>query len=191
MANYVYNKVVCAKDVFDKYFLDDDPFGDKEEIFKKNPYITFNKLFNTKLDENYSEYYGEYIYYGDGFEYNDLKDGNVQILFNTKWRYPIKAIQKSLELCKEKIIWYVVEENLLYISKFYWKDEMLEEILHLEDRLDFEEFFRNSLEIESNFWIWEYKPEHKKGWKIWRCNDFEERYFKEEPAQLYYEEMRK
>ena len=120
MANYVYNKIICSKEVLNKYFLDDNPFGDKDEKFKINPYITFNKLFNIKLDENYTKKYGESICYEDGFEYNNLENDYVEILFNTRWKYPIKAIKKSLELCKKDITWYVIEENLIYISKFYW-----------------------------------------------------------------------
>lgn len=187
MANYVYNRVVCTKEILNKYFLDDEPF--EEGVKLNEPYITFNKLFNTKLDENYSGLYGESIYYGDGFKYNELENGNIEILFNTRWRYPIKAIEKALELCKNDIIWYAVEENLIYVSKFYWDNEIREETLYLEDRDNFNEFNENNPEPQSNFWIWEYPVEKQDGWKIWQCNDFDERYFKEYPAQKYYKEM--
>ena len=153
-------------------------------------YITLNKLFNTKIDKNYSKFYGEYIYYGDGFEYNELEDGNVEILFNTQWNYPIKAIEKALELCKNDIIWYAVEENLIYISKFYWDNKTVEETLYLEDRIDFEKFNEENASPDTNFWIWNYKPESKKGWKIWECSDLNKRYFEDYAAQLYYKEMK-
>ena len=47
MANYVYNRIICTKEVLDKYFLDDEPFEENKKV--DEPYITFNKLFNTKL----------------------------------------------------------------------------------------------------------------------------------------------
>lgn len=187
MANYVYNKIICTKEVLNKYFLDDEPFEENKKV--DEPYITFNKLFNTKLDEKYSEQYGECIYYGDGFEYNDLEDGNVEIFFNTRWRYPIKAIERALKLCKNNIIWYAVEENLIYVSKFYWDNEIIEETLYLEDSAEFEKFNEDNSEPASDFWIWEYKPEEKEGWNIWKCNDFVERYFEDYPVQSYYEEV--
>ena len=188
MANYVYNKIICTKEVLNKYFLDDEPFEENKKVDEL--YITFNKLFNIKLDEKYSELYGECIYYGDEFEYNDLEDGNVEIFFNTRWRYPIKAIVKALELCKNDIIWYAVQENLIYVSKFYWNDEIIEETLYLEDKDDFGEFIEDSLDVDSDFWVWKYKFEDKNDWKIWQCNNFYERYFNDYPAQLYYKEMR-
>ena len=56
MANYVYNRIICTKEVLNKYFLDDEPFEENKKI--DEPYITFNKLFDTKLDEKYRELYG-------------------------------------------------------------------------------------------------------------------------------------
>lgn len=172
MANYVYNRIICTKEVLDKYFLDDEPFEENKKV--DEPYITFNKLFNTKLDEKYSELYGECINYGDGFEYHHLEDDNVEIIFNTRWRYPIKAIERALGLCKNNIVWYAVEENLIYVSKFYWDNEIIEETLYLENRADFEKFNEDNSKPTSDFWIWEYKPEEKEGWNIWKCNDFVE-----------------
>lgn len=191
MANYVYNRIICSKEILNKYFLDDNPFGDGDEKFKIHPYITFNKLFDTKLDENYFETYGECICYEDGFKYNNLEDDNVEILFNTRWKYPIKAIERALELCKNGIVWYVVEENLIYVSKFYWDNAIIEDTLYLEDIVDFEKFNAKNSEPESNFWIWKYDFENQEGWKMWKCNDFIKRYFKDYPARLYYEEMKK
>lgn len=187
MANYIYNKIICTRDILNKYFLDDVPFTENKKL--DEPYITFNKLFGNKIDERYGKNYGEDIYYGDGFEYNNLDNEMVEIKFNTRWRYPIKAIIKALELCKNNITWYAAEENLIYISKFYWNNEIIEETLYLEDKVDFEKFVVNNSSDESEYWIWDYKLEEKDDWKIWQCNDFVERYFKDYPAELYYKEM--
>ena len=46
MSNYVWNKVICDKETLEKYFIDNNPFGD--EIIEK-PYITFNKIFGMRL----------------------------------------------------------------------------------------------------------------------------------------------
>lgn len=187
MANIVYNKVVCTREILDKYFLDDEPF--EKGVKLNEPYIAFNKLFNTKLNDKYSELYGESIYYGDGFEYNELGNGKIEILFNTRGRYPIKAIEKALELCKNDIIWYAVEENLIYVSKFYWDNEIKEDTLFLENNNSFNIFNESIIEPKSNFWIWEYPIEEQEVWQLWQCNNLVERYFKEYPAQQYYKEM--
>ena len=78
---------------------------------------------------------------------------------------------------------------MIYVSKFYWDNEIIEETLYLENRADFEKFNEDNSEPTSDFWIWEYKTEEKEGWNIWKCNDFVERYLEYCPAQSYYEEM--
>ena len=46
MANYVHNKIICTKEVLNKYFIDYYPFNDEDKLNK--PYITFNNIFNVK-----------------------------------------------------------------------------------------------------------------------------------------------
>lgn len=169
MSNYVYNKIICTEEILNKYFLDYEPFEESKKI--DTPYITFNKLFNIKISEDYDKICGALIYYGDGFEYNKIDNNKVEILFNTIWNCPIKAIIRAIELCKNDIIWYACEESLNDISKFYWDDRVVEDILNLVDRADFDEFMIENEEKDeiSNFWLWRYELENKSDWT--RCND--------------------
>ena len=52
MANYVHNKIICTKEVLNKYFIDYYPFNDEDKLNK--PYITFNNIFNVKSINEYS-----------------------------------------------------------------------------------------------------------------------------------------
>ena len=143
MANYVYNKIVCKKEVLEKYFLDYIPFYENEVL--DEPYITFNKILDYKIPKvgyDHHKEHGVIIYYGNGFEYNEIDNGWFEIKFETRWDYPIKPIVKVIELCKEEIIWYAVEENFIYFSKFYWKDnKVLEDTLYSETA-DFENWLK-------------------------------------------------
>ena len=133
MANYVSNKVICSKSFFDKYFLDPYSLGEESyEYCKENKYISFNKLFNVKDVNEYHEKYGDYIYYGSFYKIKKISDELVEIKFKTKHYYPISAIKKAIEI-GHNIVWYCVEENNIYISKFSWRQNgIVEETLIFE-----------------------------------------------------------
>lgn len=133
MSNYVWNKVICDKDILEKYFIDYNPFGDGNLLDK--PYITFNKLFDIKTLDEYATKLGVHIYYGDGFSYKRLENNKYEILFCTKWKYPISAIKKVLTL-SHNIEWYAVEENCIYVSKFYWNNGIKENVMVIDDEYE-------------------------------------------------------
>ena len=116
MANYVHNKIICTKEVLNKYFIDYYPFNDEDKLNK--PYITFNNIFNVKSINEYSPN----IYYGYGFTYDKIEDDKYEIKFFTRWLYPIEAILKVISLCKNDITWYACEGNMNIVSKFYYKN---------------------------------------------------------------------
>ncbi len=178
--NFVQNKVICSKEILEKYFLDDNPFGDSNIL--KEPYITFNKILKNKLDNDYERQFGAQIYYGFGYEYNIIKDDIYEIKFITMRYYPIMAITELLKLCKNKVVWYAFEESSDYISKFYWNEKIKEEILCINSRKDVEEFLDLTEESDSEFWIWDYKPEKKDEWKISDSNNLIEKYFNRFPT---------
>ena len=200
MANYVDNKVVCTKEVLEKYFIDYDPFGDGRqlksmtktgEIVNIDCYITFNKLFKTKKDK---EEHGLSIYYGYSFDYKETENGLYEIKFKTKWLYPIKPIIEAIKLCKEDVVWYATEENWIYVSKFYWENnKIVEDILHIENVDSFENWLDDiNKEYPDEFpdyVIWSYEPDKKVGWKRWESEDLLNRYYNEYPSVQYYEEM--
>ncbi|MDD2208512.1 MAG: hypothetical protein PHU45_04075 [Bacilli bacterium] len=184
MANYVSNKIICTKEILDNYFTDYYPFSPEEKLDK--PYITFNKLFGVKSLNEYSEKYGTYIYYGWGFSYKPLNNGLYEIMFATRWYYPICAIIKAIELFKENIEWYAVEENMTYVSRFrYINDKVCEEILSLETKEfeDFDEKYHESrMHENSNLdygetCAWEYIKRGNMEWKLAQKDDLKEKYF--------------
>ncbi len=176
MANYVYNRVVCRKEILEKYFVDSDPFGDGNLI--DPPYITFNKLFDVKSINEYSEKIGAYIYYGYGFLYREMENGRYEIKFCTWWEYPIQAITRVIELAHDTV-WYAVEENCVYASKFYWENTVKEDVIYIEDE------YNQWEEEHEDFWetldmpddgIWYFLPTAKGKWNNWESLDGFARY---------------
>lgn len=184
MANYVSNKIICTKDVLENYFIDYYPFSPDEKLDK--PYITFNKILGVKSLNEYTEKYGTQVYYGWGFSYRPLSTGLYEIMFATRWYYPICAIIKSIEKFKDNIEWYAVEENIIYVSRFrYINNNVCEEILSLETK-EFEEFdedYHNSRMHEKESFdngdicVWEYIKRENIEWKLKHNNDLKEKYF--------------
>lgn len=130
MSNYVFQKVICEKETFEKWFLDDDPFGDQKPL--PRPYISFNKLFDAASIGNDGKKLDVSVYNGFGFSWEQREDGLYEFKFTTRWQYPIRAIIKALTLSHE-IVWYAVEENHEYLSKFYWRDGVKEDVFLLRD----------------------------------------------------------
>lgn len=194
MANYVANKIICTEEILNKYFIDYYPIDENEKLEK--PYISFNKLFGVKSLNEYIKKYDVYIYYGYGFSYEKNKNGLIEIKFYTRWKYPIYAIIKSIEMFKEDLIWYACEENKMYISKFFWDGKKVQEsILDLENkdyinwRMNNDDFIEENIECPDDE-IWHYDYNNKNEWKIWNCNDLIKRYYKKYPAKEYYKEMK-
>ena len=193
MANYVVNKIVCTEKILNEYFIDYYPIDENEKL--DEPYISFNKLFGVKSLNKYDEKYGESIYYGWGFSYEKNKEGLIEIKFLTKWLYPICAIVKAVEMFKKELTWYACEESKIYLSKFFWDGENVQEnTLYLEDT-EYEEWAENNEDyIEGIEYpddeIWHYNYENRTDWKIWKSDNLVKRYFDQYPAKEYYNEMR-
>ena len=181
MSNYVWNKVVCSGQTLEKYFLDSDPFGDGKKI--EHPYITFNKLFDVKSLDEYEKNIGRTISYSWGTSYKKTENGNYEIKFAIRWDYPIKAIVRAIEL-DNKLAWYSVEENHLYVSKFYWSDEKIkEDVLYIED--EYHEWSMNNNEFEDMILerddgddgVWYFLPNAVGQWRTWESIDGFKRYY--------------
>lgn len=208
MANYVYNRIVAPKSFIMKYIYDTNPFGEDfakrflENNKENNWYsISFNKLYGCNDIDMYHEITKcTTIDYGSGFEINDLEDGMCEVLFDTRWNYPIMAIIKACELSTGSLTWYAIEENEIYFSEFKMiNNEIIEKTLFIEDVEDYvnwsntlwDEVHAQETFVYPSFWIWGYKPETKNWWKVWPCNDLVGKYLNDYPAGLYYREMRK
>jgi len=193
MANYVSNKVICTKKFFDKYFIDPYSLGKKSyEYCKEHKYISFNNLFGVKNVNEYYDKYGEYIYYGCFYNVKEISDELVEINFKTKHYYPISAIKKAIEL-EHDIIWYCVEENLIYISKFLWdKNGVVEKVLNIENE-EFNDWYDNcniKYDSSADDIVWYYKPKNNK-WIVWECDDLIKKYKNKYPYNEYYEWVKK
>lgn len=132
-ANYVYHKVICTGDCLNRYFMDPDPCNDG--VSYDPPYISFNKLLSVSSVKEAHERYGSYVYYGFGAAWCERENGLWEIKFATRWKYPIHAIVRAIEL-NHDLIWYAVEENHVYISRFYWSDGVKEDVLYIEYEYD-------------------------------------------------------
>ena len=185
MANYVWSKVICSKNVLNEYFIDRFPFGKEKAL--DDPYISFNKLFEIPSLEEYRKKVGVYIYYGFSFSWVERDDGLYEIKFSTRWEYPIQAILRTLELSHE-VEWYVVEENHIYVSKFYWSNGVKESITLIEDDayykwLQENEEFEESLEDHDDP-VWYYLETRERNWKIWESKDNFGRYRNKEAYKV-------
>lgn len=83
--------------------------------------------------------------------------------FATCWKYPIFAIFNAIEK-DNSIMWYAVEENCIYVSRFYWSDGVQESIsifgCEYEDWYYNNEILMESIE-DSDYHIWYYMDERK------------------------------
>ena len=176
MANYVVNRVICRKEILDRYLIDYNPFGDGRSI--PRPYITFNRLFDAKSLDEYSEKYGVTIAYNWSFLWNELSNGLYEIKFYTRWEYPIRAILRALEVSHDTV-WFACEENHIYVSKFYWSGGVKEDVLHIEnDYYEWEE--KNPLLFDTledgDDDVWYFLQGYKGTWKNWESHDGFKRY---------------
>lgn len=181
MANYVYNKIICTKDFFETYFLDLEAFGDNG--VSNSPYITFHKLFGKATYDEYDLEYSASVYYGYGLYCEELRGDRMEVKFCTRWEYPIEVIIKALELGKDQIEWFACEENHVYVSRFRWTSDGVEEqILALNDDYwrwkDENEAFLKKL-IGNRYCddeVWYYLPIRNYAWKKWPSSDNYSRY---------------
>lgn len=176
MSNYVWNKILCDKATLDSYLIDYDPFGDGNLLVA--PYITFNRMFGVESLDKYLKDIGTNISYGEGFSYKRQDDNKYEVMFCTKWKYPIEAIKKLLML-SHNVEWYAVEENCIYVSKFYWENGVREDVMVIEE--GYHEWanmhmdFCDSLE-DPDCAVWHYLQSSKDRWQRWESVDNYKRY---------------
>lgn len=172
MANYVSNRIVCSIEIFEKYFLDLNPFG--TETCLDSPYITFRKLFDCETYYDYDSLYIASVYNGFGFHWERIAEDKMEIKFCTRWQYPIEVIIRAFELCREELVWYACEENHAYVSRFCWRNNKIEEhVLPLgtayyewdaENEKNIEEIMS---ERDCDDPVWYFLPTTFMKWKNW------------------------
>ena len=177
MSNYVWNKVFCTKEMMEKYFIDPDPFGKKETLEKS--YISFNKLYNMKSIYEYADKVDVPISYGLGTSWRETENGLYELMFCTRWKYPIKAITKSIELSHDTV-WMAFEENNIYVSRFYWDNGVKQDVLLIEN--EYYSWYDENMEYvdslkEPDDGVWHFLPYTTEKWRNWESTDGFARYF--------------
>lgn len=162
--------------MLDQFFIDTDPLGDGTPV--EQPYISFNKLFGVKSLNEYYDKYGIHISYGWGCSWEMQPDGLCEIKFCTRWQYPIRAIIRTLELSHDTV-WFAVEENHIYVSKFYWNNGVKEDVLFIEN--EFDQWLDDNMDFDDSLedpddGVWHYLPTAKEKWENWPSEDGFSRY---------------
>lgn len=192
MANYVANKIVCSQAFYDNYLFDANPFGEEtpDEYVRTHPYITFNRLYGVNSIGEYSEQYGTYVAYSHGYTVEDYTEDEVIVKFMTRWHYPIHAIVKAIEI-DHTVEWFCVEENSIYLSKFYWKNgKTVEATLYIEDEYydRWEKLTEEQLDMyrdcDDLVWYMDWGASHN--WMVWETDDLIERYCNQMPWDDYW-----
>ena len=177
MANFVYHRVILRKKDLEEHFLDHDPFGDGNPSGRS--LISFNRLLGLKTVDEYDDHELTAIDYEKDFGARVLKDGRIDLRFCTRWRYPVHAILKALELCPS-LVWYAAEENHVYVSRFSCGEngKVQEEVMMIENGYD---EWASSVRFEEELasWddpVWYYLETSNDPWKVWPDEDGFERY---------------
>ena len=92
--------------------------------------------------------------------------------------HEIFSITRLIETFHD-VIWYLVEENHIYISKFYWDNGVKEDIMDIEyqyyDWLNENPIFDDSLDFSDDD-VWYFLETLQEKWINWESNDNFARY---------------
>lgn len=166
MSSYIYNRVICHRDVFLKLFMDDKIFGPETENHFLS--ISFNKIW--KRNSIYE--CPDQIHYECGITVRDLDFGKEDIRFVTLNLYPIETIIQLLGKHK-KVVWYAAEENENYISRFYNESGHINEDVYPVDEKLYELWNKLNPSDEKNECetkLWEFIDKNELEWKRWNVD---------------------
>ena len=158
MSNYVWSRIICGVDT-----LEDIIIGDPTNIL--HSYISFKRL---QIDDDDTR----------NVLVNKLTDNSYELKYCQRWFYPITAIIRLIEKHHD-VIWYLVEENHLYVSKFYWDNSVKEDIMDIEQDyyvwLDKYPTFDELLDYSDDD-VWYFLETIKEKWVNWDSQDSFSRY---------------
>ncbi|MBQ8959848.1 MAG: hypothetical protein IJ071_01330 [Ruminococcus sp.] len=161
MSNYVWSKIICGLDTLDKIVI-----GDPTNL--SHSIISFHKLFDIPYDDREAR----------GVLVKKLADNSYELKYCQRWRYPITSIIRLIEIYHD-VVWYLVEENHIYVSKFYWNNGVKEDVMDIEyqyyDWLDENPIFDGSLDYGDDD-VWYFLKTLKDNWINWESNDNFARY---------------
>jgi hypothetical protein len=175
MANYIWNKLLLKRTAFNETGIGSSSISE--------PFInSFRCFFESCLDGSkdlcdFGRDGG--IAYDQDISCVPLNNEFYEIMFATRTFYPVFAIVKTIEQFHYSV-WYAVEENAVYVSKFCLEDCQLREYaayieedhgIWLEQNFD---YAANVAEPDCD--VWHYMNERKLEWKRWDNRDIFKKY---------------
>ena len=161
MSNYVWSRIVCSQDVVDKIIMN-DPNNLSHSI------VSFHKV----LGVDYDDHEARNVFV------KKIAVDSYEIKYCQRWRYPITSINRLIESYHD-VVWYLVEENHIYVSKFYWDNGVKEDVMDIEyeyyDWLDENPIFGDSLDTTDDD-VWYFLQTVDKKWINWESTDNFARY---------------
>ena len=161
MSNYVWSKIICNQEVFDKIVMD-SPTNPSHSI------ISFHKILGVDYDDREAR----------NVLVAKIADDTYELKYCQRWCYPITCITRLIENFHD-VIWYLVEENHIYVSKFYWDNGVKEDIMDIEyqyyDWLDENPIFGDALDFSDDD-VWYFLKTLKENWINWESTDNFARY---------------
>lgn len=161
MSNYVWSKILCSLKALDEIII-----GDPANL--THSYISFDRLFGIPYDDIHMR----------NVLVSKISDNLYELKYCQRWYYPITAIITLIETYHD-VVWYLVEENHIYISKFYWNNGIKEDVMNIEDEyndwLDENPIFGDSLDFSDDD-VWYFLNTQKEKWINWESNNNFTRY---------------
>lgn len=161
MSNYVWSKIICSQEVFDKIVMY-SPTNPSHSI------ISFYKILGIDYDD----------YEARNILVVKKADDTYELKYCQRWRYPITCITRLIEIFHD-VVWYLVEENHIYVSKFYWDNGVKEDVMDIEyqyyDWLDENPIFGDALDFSDDD-VWYFLKTLKENWINWESTDNFARY---------------
>lgn len=161
MSNYVWSRIICGLDTLDEIII-----GDPTNL--SHSIVSFHKLFDVQYDDSEAR----------SVLVKKLADNSYELKYCQRWSYPITAIIRLIEKHHD-VVWYLVEENHIYVSKFYWNNGVKEDVMDIEyqyyDWLDENPIFDESLDYGDDD-VWYFLETLEENWFNWESNDNFSRY---------------
>ncbi len=180
MSNFVWHRLICHRNVTEELFSDSAfciRCGSCEL-----PGISFRRvydLFHVDPETDLISGRDSYIANDQGISVHFVSEELCELMFLTRNFYPVFVIFKTLEMFHDTI-WYAVEENCVYVSKFIWEtDQLVEYAVYIEKEYGkwLESNFDYALSVQNpDSDVWHFMENGRMKWKPWDNRDPVETY---------------
>ena len=182
MSNFVWHRVICRRNVIDAFFLDSSSSCSSDGGSDDLPVISFKRVYDyyhvdPETDLNSGR--DSYVATDQGISVHSVSEEMCELMFISRNFYPIFVIFKTLEMFHDTV-WYAVEENAVYVSKFIWEnDQFMEYVFHIEEKYGkwLERNFDYAMSIQNpDSDIWHFMKNSHINWNLWNNRDPVEQY---------------